>query len=63
MILADVYACVCVNLALLSLLQDGLPLPSQCLPASSVLQQVDGEHVSYCEVKETGNDQENDRVK
>lgn len=32
---------LCVNLALLSLLQNGLPFPSQCLPASSFLQQVD----------------------
>lgn len=49
-----------VNLALVSLLQNGLPFPSQCLPASSFLQQVDREHLRYREVKETGDDQEDD---
>lgn len=51
---------MCVKVAAFSLLQNGLPLPTQRLPATCVLQQVDGKHLSYSEVKETGDEQEDD---
>lgn len=57
----DFISCVDPVLLSLSLLQDGLPFTSQRLPASSFLQQADGEHVGHREVEEGGDDQEDDR--
>lgn len=57
-ILTEYYRSLSVNLVLFS--QNGLAVPSQCLPASSFLQQADGEHLCYSEVEETGDDQEDD---
>lgn len=50
---------VCV-LTSLSLLQNGLPFPSKHVPTSSFLQQAHREHLGYRQVKETGDDQEDD---
>lgn len=59
-ILREYLIFVCVNVALSLHVQNGLPFSSQCLPASSFLQQADREHLCYSEVKETGDDQEDD---